>query len=324
MGLELSCAFATSMATPEHVVAAEQLGYTRAWLYDSPALYTDVWMTLAECARRTTTIGLGPAVLVPSLRHPITNAAAIATLVALAPGRVSVAVGSGFTGRFALGQKPLRWVDVREYVLAVRGLLAGETVMWEGARIAMLHPDGFGATRPITVPMLIGTGGPKGEAVAREIGDGVIASSPTPGFHRCAVLTFGTVLDDGEDAGNQRVMAAAGHAGAVVYHRMWERGGDLDELPGGRAWAESIEAMDPAERHLAVHDGHLIAPNIRDAAAVTGELLTRFGFARTTTDWRARLTQLEAAGATEIAYQPAGPDIVGELTRFAEASGIRA
>lgn len=324
MGLELSCAFTTSMATPDYVVAAERLGYTRAWLYDSPALYADVWMTLAECARRTSTIGLGPAVLVPSLRHPITNAAAIATLVALAPGRVSVAIGSGFTGRYALGQKPIRWADVREYVLAVRGLLAGETVTWEGARITMLHPEGFGAPRPITVPMVIGTGGPKGEAVAREIGDGVIASSPTPGFHRCAVLTFGTVLGAGEDAGSERVMAAAGHAGAVVYHRMWERGGNLDDLPGGRAWADAVEAIDPAERHLAVHDGHLIAPNTRDAIALTGEVLTRFGFARTPDSWRSRFEQLEAAGATEIAYQPAGPDIVGELTRFAEASGIRA
>ncbi len=75
---------------------AESLGYTRAWLYDSPALYPDVWMQLALAATRTSTIGLGPAVLVPSLRHPVTNAAAIATLERLAPGRVSVAIGSGY------------------------------------------------------------------------------------------------------------------------------------------------------------------------------------------------------------------------------------
>ena len=40
------------MATPDHVARAEALGYRRAWLYDSPALYPDVWMILAECARR--------------------------------------------------------------------------------------------------------------------------------------------------------------------------------------------------------------------------------------------------------------------------------
>jgi 5,10-methylenetetrahydromethanopterin reductase len=50
------------------------LGYRRAWLYDSPALATDVWMVLSRCAQRTSRIGLGPGVLVPSLRHPMVNA----------------------------------------------------------------------------------------------------------------------------------------------------------------------------------------------------------------------------------------------------------
>ena len=109
MSFDLSCAFATSMTTPDHVAVAESLGYRRAWLYDSPALYPDVWVMLARCADRTSTIGLGPGVLIPSLRHPMTNAAAIATLVELAGmDRVAVAVGTGFTGRFTLGQKPLR------------------------------------------------------------------------------------------------------------------------------------------------------------------------------------------------------------------------
>ena len=117
--VDISCAFATSMATPSHVEVAEQLGYRRAWLYDSPALYADVWMVLGECARRTSTIELGPGVAIPSLRHPMVTAAAIATLTELAPGRVNVAFGSGFTGRLTLGQKPLPWAFVREYVLAV-------------------------------------------------------------------------------------------------------------------------------------------------------------------------------------------------------------
>jgi hypothetical protein len=62
------------------VELAETLRYTRAWLYDSPALYPDVWMVLSRCAERTSRIGLGPGVLVPSLQHPMVNAAAIAEL----------------------------------------------------------------------------------------------------------------------------------------------------------------------------------------------------------------------------------------------------
>src|SRR5581483_4490954 len=110
--MDLSCAFATSVDTPEHIALAERLGYRRAWCYDSPALYPDVWMTLARAAERTSRIELGPGVLIPSLRHPMTNAAAIATLAQLAPGRVVVGVGAGFTGRVALGQRPLAWAGV--------------------------------------------------------------------------------------------------------------------------------------------------------------------------------------------------------------------
>lgn len=143
--MDVSCAFATSLETPEYIALAERLGYKRAWCYDSPALYADVWMTLARAAERTSVIGLGPGVLIPHLRHVMTNAAAIATLKALAPGRVAVAIGSGFTGRLAMGQRPHSWKAVREYVLALRALLRGEQVEWEGAVMQMLHPPGFAA-----------------------------------------------------------------------------------------------------------------------------------------------------------------------------------
>ncbi len=109
MTVEVTCAFATQLATPDHIAVAEQLGYTRAWCYDSPALYPDVWVQLCRAAEKTSTIGLGPGVLIPSLRHPMTTAAAIATLVdAAGAHRVQIGVGTGFTGRFTLGKKPLQ------------------------------------------------------------------------------------------------------------------------------------------------------------------------------------------------------------------------
>ena len=55
----------------------EQLGYHRAWLNDSPALYWDPWMTLALAAERTERIGLGVSVVVPSLRHVLVTASAL-------------------------------------------------------------------------------------------------------------------------------------------------------------------------------------------------------------------------------------------------------
>jgi 5,10-methylenetetrahydromethanopterin reductase len=323
--LDVSCAFATSLETPEHIRIAESLGYRRAWAYDSPALYPDVWVALSLAAERTERIGLGPAVLIPSLRHPMTNAAAIAGLCALAPGRVAVAVGSGFTGRYTLGQKPVRWADVEAYVRALRALLDGDTVEWEGAPIRMLHGPGFGAARPVQVPILIGADGPKGTAVAKAVADGIFAAAlpnaAATGWH--ALLQFGTVLQEGEDVRSPRVLEAAGHGVAVVYHAIYERSGPdaVRSFPGGKAWLAAIEALPLADRHLATHEGHLVSLTDRDRAALTegADLLGTVTLTGTPAELQKRVSDLAAAGVTEVVYQPAGPDIPGELERFIAA-----
>jgi len=328
--VDISCAFATSPSTPEHIALAEDLGYRRAWCYDSPALYSDVWAMLALAAVRTSRIGLGPGVLVPSLRHPMVNAAAIATLCSLAPGRVAVAVGSGFTGRYVLGQKPMRWADVATYVRAVRALLRGESVEWDGGVLRMMHPVGFSPARPIDVPILIGAGGPKGLSVAAELGDGVFsANRPGEGaeaFDWHALLAFGTVLDDGETLSSQRVLDAAGHGLAIAYHAMYEWGDPsaVDGLPGGQEWRAAVEAVPAPVRHLSVHEGHLVHLNALDRPAVASapDMVGAFTLTGTADDLRERLKSLEATGVTEIAYQPAGPDILRELTAFAEMAGL--
>ena len=323
MSLTLSCAFATSMSTPDHVVIAESLGYERAWLYDSPALYPDVWVQLARAAERTSTIGLGPGVLIPTLRHPMTTAAAIATLVELAGvERVAIAVGTGFTGRYTLGQRPLPWARVAEYVTALRGLLRGETVVWEGGKMRMMHPADYGAPRPIAVPILLGAAGPKGIATAREVGDGVfIAGAPcVPGFAWEARLFFGTVLDEGETDASPRVIDAAGHATAVLYHFIAENNLPLDMVPRGEEWVARYSDVPADERHLAIHDLHLIGVNERDRDFVVPELIRATGSVYSSAELREQLAGFEAEGATEIAYQPAGPDIARELEAFAKAA----
>jgi 5,10-methylenetetrahydromethanopterin reductase len=315
-GVDISCAFATSMDTPEHVALAEELGYRRAWLYDSPALYPEVFMTLARCAERTSRIGLGPGVLIPSLRHPMTAAASIAGLEALAPGRVVIGVGSGFTGRHCLGKRPLAWATVAGYVRTVQALLRGEQTEWDGAIIQMLHPEGFGAARPVAVKWVVGVQGPKGQAVAREVGDGAFSLFAVEGFDWMVQLAFGTVLDDGEDAGSERAIAAAGPAVAVLLHGSYEQGAPLDPN-----WAEGIETIDASTRHLAVHDRHLVAVTERDRPYITGELIRAFTYTGTASEIGEKLETAAASGVTEIAFQPAGPDIPRELRAFADAAG---
>src|SRR5882762_598703 len=269
--MQISSQFATSLDSPEHIAVSERLGYDRAWLQDTPAHSPDVWMMLALAAERTTRIGLGPGVLVPSLRHPMVNASATAALEALAPGRVAVAFGTGFAGARALGAAPATWSYLRDYVAAFRGLLAGATVVWQGARMQMMHPDGHAPERPMEVPILISALGPKGLAIATELADGLFTVNGqtdfTARFDWAALGVHGTVLAEDEPLDSPRVQAAAGPGNALAYHAAYEFGGDVTALPAGDVWLDTINEIPLQDRHLAVHDQHLVALNHADTAA---------------------------------------------------------
>jgi 5,10-methylenetetrahydromethanopterin reductase len=321
--MEVSVAFPPGRDLVDYASLAESIGYKRVWVYDSPALYEDVWIGLSQIAENTDEIGFGPAVLVPSLRHVLTTAAAIATLEAQAPGRLAVAIGTGFTGRRTLGQKPLSVATLERYVRDLKGLLAGEAVVVDGAKVKLIQPAGFGAERPIRTPILVAANGPKGLAVARAVGDGLMCvSRPQPGFSWCAALVFGTVLEEGEAFESPRVFDALGPAIAVIYHAAYEVSpSGVDALPGGEAWRAAIEKLPEDVRHLAVHEGHLVEVSELDRRHIAPQLgaLTLSG---TQAQLRERLVRLADEGLTEIVYQPLGSDIPSELDAFAKMAGL--
>ncbi len=324
--MKISAQFATSLQSPAHIAVAEQLGYDRAWLFDTPHESPDVWMMLALAAERTTTVGLGPGVLVPTLRHPMVNASAAAALAALAPGRVAVAFGTGFAGARALGADPATWSYLRDYVHTFRGLLSGARVSWQGNRIQMLHPDGYAPPRPIDIPILISALGPKGVGVATELADGLFTVNGetryAAQFSWAAIGVHGTVLVDDEALDSTRMQAAAGPGNALAYHAAYEFGGDVTTLPGGDVWLDAINQSPPQDRHLAVHDQHLVALNDADTAAWAAgswKAIRHTTVTGTADEIGRRVSELAAEGITEIIYQPTGPDIAGELEAFRNA-----
>ena len=127
--------------TVTYAVAAEQLGYESVWCPETPAFGHDIWVTLARIAEKTSRVGIGAAVLIPSYRHPMAQATAIATLEAIAPGRLRAGFGTGFTGRAGMGKPPLTLAYMRQYITQVRGLLAGDVVDIDGglAQISASH-----------------------------------------------------------------------------------------------------------------------------------------------------------------------------------------
>jgi 5,10-methylenetetrahydromethanopterin reductase len=330
--IDISVAFATTLDTPAHVELAEQLGFARAWLYDTPQQSPDVWMCLALAAQRTRSIGLGPGVLVPTLRHPMVNAAAAAALERIAPGRVAVGFGTGHTGRRAMGQpKPIPWNYMSRYVTVFRQLLDGQTVEWEGGALRMLHPAASSPPAPIRIPIYISAVGPRGIEVARRVADGLFVGAGVPDgasdFSAVAFLGFGTVLDENETATDDRVRAAAGPGLLQAFHYAYELGGPpgVMSFPGGKEWLAVVQRTPEAQRHFAVHRDHLMHLNEADVAAWSAgahTLLTTATLSGRADEVRAKVEQLAANGVTELVYQPAG-DIQRELETFAAAMELQ-
>ncbi|MET7897301.1 LLM class flavin-dependent oxidoreductase [Streptomyces mirabilis] len=319
------------METPEHIRIAEELGYRRAWLYDTPQQSPDVWMCLALAAERTHRIGLGPGVLVPALRHPMVNASGAAALERLAPGRVAVAFGTGYTSRRAMGQQPVSWAYLSRYVKTFRALLRGETAEWEGSPLRMLHTAESLPSKLDTIPVYIGAIGPKGMEIAASLGDGLFVVGGVPDqareFEKVSYLALGSVLEDGEPLNSERLRTAAGPGLAQVFHISYELGGEeaVKALPGGPEWLAVLQETPEDRRHLAVHNGHLLHLNDADTAAWNAgahTLVEHVTLTGTAGDVLAKVQDLAANGVTEIMYQPAG-DIRRELEAFADAVGIR-
>ncbi len=238
---------------------AGDLGYERIWLYDSAGLYQDIWVWLALIGEHAD-IDLGTAVLVPNLRHVMTTAAAIATIEGIAPGRLACGFGTGATARWVLGKPALSWATTRRYLEQLRALLRGEAVEVDGAVTQMIHLPELAPARPIDVPLLLSAIGPKGKAIAQEIADGVITiGGAVEGVDWCVQMVNGTVLGAGEDLSSPRVQEAAGPWFVVAYHGSWQAAPTaVDGLPLGAEWRAAIEAeRTEAERHLAVHEGHV-------------------------------------------------------------------
>ena len=304
---------------------AEALGYDRLWLYDSPALYEDIWIHLGRLADATSTLGLGAGVLVPSLRHVMVTASAIASIERLAPGRLAIGFGTGYTARLTMGQPALPWRFVREYVEQLRGLLRGDVVEVEGEPCQMLHHADLAVPRPISVPLLLSAFGPKGREITREIGDGWVGFSPPPEpFEWSVEMVNGTVLASGEPPTSPRVLDAAGPWQVGAYHFLWETAAEaLDGMPGGSVWRARIEEERPeGERHLAAHYGHVTHLSTADRLALDtfGGEVPWHGWVDDAAGILQRAEASAAAGVTELVYTPAGPDLPGQAEAFLEAA----
>jgi 5,10-methylenetetrahydromethanopterin reductase len=174
----------------------EAAGFDGAGILDSQMLSRDTFVVLGQAATHTTRMTLFPAVTNPFTRHASVLAGAIQTVEELAPGRVRLVIGTGYTSASTIGRKPATLDEMRAAIGTVRTLLAGRAADFAGTPGRLAYASG----RPI--PVLMAASGPKAIEVAGEVADGALL---LVGFNRGIVETALGYLERGARRAGRRL-----------------------------------------------------------------------------------------------------------------------
>jgi 5,10-methylenetetrahydromethanopterin reductase len=133
--------------------------------------FTQATAALAATRQIGVGIGIAPAVV----RNVAYTAMEIATLAQMFPGRFHMGFGHGVDFWIEqVGAAPTSWMSsLREVVICVTRLLAGESVTMDGAHVHLDKVKLAHATR-VVPPISLGVRGPRSMALADEVADGII------------------------------------------------------------------------------------------------------------------------------------------------------
>lgn len=313
---------------------AEELGFSSFWVYDTPMVNGDPFISLALCAKATSRIGLGIGVTSPALRSAPAAAAALASLNAIAPGRVICGIGTGNTARRTLGMLPTKMAELEAFTTSLQDLTAGrETPYSEGDRtrtIRFLHVGPYVNTAD-PIEFVVAAFGLKAAAIAGRRGTGVIsfgllAPEAWKGFdatRREAARTAGRpedvdsyvmtslhVLGPGEDRYGDRARDTMGHIALSLLtfaadNPSFAKSLEPEEADAMRRLLErrGTTATDP-NRHTTLYRNYLgrIDPSERDL--IVPSLVDKLGLIGTRTELLDRIAAMERAGIDEIVIQP--------------------
>ncbi len=161
------------------VVAADDAGVDELWLWEDcfrEGGFTSSAAALAWTARVRVGIGILPL----PLRNVALTAMEVATLARMFGGRFVVGVGHGVQDWMGqAGARPASpLTHMREHLVALRALVAGERVTTSGAYLSL---DDVALDWPPAgpVPLHVGATGPRTLSLAGELGDGTVLTGGT-------------------------------------------------------------------------------------------------------------------------------------------------
>ena len=324
----------------DYVVRAEELGFSHAWLADSQMLWSDCYATLALAATRTSRIQLGTGVAVSGTRPAPVNAAGIATINALAPGRTFFGIGAGNTAMRVMGLPPQRIKAFGEYLETVRPLLRGEEAALpvaggaETSPIVHIMPDKGFVNFDDEIPMYVSGFGPKSLGLAGKYGDGaVLALAANPdamnsmwhyleegareagrefsrdSFYTTA-LTSMAVLEPGEAVDSARVKSECGAMAMAAIHYTYDQWRNFGHQPPNHLaeiwedYTKMLEKVPEERRHQRIHAGHNCWVLPEEERFLTPKVLSSTCLIGTRDALLETLAGLAAAGLHQIMVLP--------------------
>ena len=328
--MDIGINLATSADSWKIVKRAEALGYSRVWFFDTHMLNADVFVGMAAAAMATSRIRLGTGVLIPSNRIAPVAANALASVNALAPGRIDFGISTGSTARSTMGLGPVKLSAMAEYIRVVQALLRGETIEWEfesaRRKIGFLNPEIGAINIADPIPLHISAAGPRARKLTAELGAHWIvptgsvagatraigemhkawgAAGRKPADHIATAVVGGCVLAEGEAFDSPRAKALAGPHAMIALHNQVEAaeaGFARPPMPPHLApLLEQYRALymsyqPPDARYLTNHRGHLMFVKPEEAHLCTAELIAATTFTGTQAVLREQLRALRDTG----------------------------
>ena len=194
--------------SPQRTVAlakqAEVGGFKYAWFFDSHVLWRDCYATIALCMANTENMIYGPLVTNPGVREWSVAASLFATLCVQSGNRFELGLGRGDSSRRMLGKKPMTVANMVRFTHAVKGMVRGDNVEYDGTEAQFPWANGY------DMPVHIAAYGPKALKGAGEAGDGLVIQLADVGlvkYFSNQAISAGEAA--GRDMSNYQIMSAA-------------------------------------------------------------------------------------------------------------------
>jgi 5,10-methylenetetrahydromethanopterin reductase len=307
---KLSIAFQTDKSAAEYIALAQQVNQ---YDVDAVTVYADLpyhpsFGPLMLMAPHIERAPIGVSAIPVSRMHPVDIAANLALLADVAQAGVYIGVGRGAWLKdhgYIERRPPL--AAVREAIDIIRLLLRGETGGYQGEAFQLAEHVRVGyplPPEPDSIPVLVGTWGPKLSAIAGEIADEVKIG----GSANADVVP---VMQEYIAVGEERAGRAHGTAGVVVGAVcVCDHDRELARAAARRSVALYLPVVASLDPTVTV-DPELvqklqICANAGDwegaAALISDEMLEKFAFAGNPDDIIRQTESLFAASASRVEF----------------------